>query len=311
VLLQAMPGWHGRLLIVSTASAPLEWTALVLAGGRGSRLGGVDKAAITIGGTSALDHLLARLPELVPVVVAGPVCPTRRRVTFTSEWPIHGGPVAGIASGLVAVSTPVTVLLAVDMPWAGGLAQHLIAEFASCDAAALVPVDGSGFRQPLCSVIRTDAVRAALRKLGDPAGASLRDLMSLIDVAERPLEEGEMGWVTDIDTPADLRRARSTRAPFWVASAPSAAHESTTHEQGVKPMMKAWIDAVCAELNVAADVDVDVILDVARVAAHNVQRPAAPVTTYLLGVAVAGGMDVSEAAAKILDLAGTWPTSPQ
>jgi molybdopterin-guanine dinucleotide biosynthesis protein A len=293
-----------------SASAPPGWTALVLAGGRGSRLGNDDKAAITIAGVSALDHLLAGLPEMIPVVVAGPVRPTRRRVTFVREWPIHGGPVVGIASGLEAVSTPVTALLAVDMPWAGGLAEHLIAEFASCDAAALVPVDGSGFRQPLCAVVRTEAVRAALRELGDPAGASLRDLMSLLDVRERPLDEGEMGWVDDIDTPEDLRRARSTRAPFLVASPATGTDEPTTGEQGAKPMMNTWINAVCAQLNLPAEVNVDVILDVARVSAHNVERPAAPVTTFLLGVAVAGGMDVSEAAAKIQDLAATWPTSP-
>jgi len=73
-------------------------------------------------------------------------------------------------------------------------------------------------------------------------------------------------------------------------------------------MMQTWIDAVCAELNLSADTDVDVILDVARVAAHNVERPAAPVTTFLVGLAVAGGMDVKDAAAKIQNLAATWPT---
>jgi hypothetical protein len=72
-------------------------------------------------------------------------------------------------------------------------------------------------------------------------------------------------------------------------------------------MMRAWITSVSTELNLPADVDVDVILDVARVAAHSVERPAAPVTTFLLGVAVARGMDVSEAAAKIETLAATWP----
>jgi hypothetical protein len=79
---------------------------------------------------------------------------------------------------------------------------------------------------------------------------------------------------------------------------------------GAKPLMKTWINAVCAELNLPADVNVDAILDVARVAAHSVERPAAPVTTFLLGVVVAGGMDVNEAAAKIQGLAATWPTSP-
>jgi len=72
-------------------------------------------------------------------------------------------------------------------------------------------------------------------------------------------------------------------------------------------MMSSWIEAVCAELNLPANANIDVILDVARVAAHAVERPAAPVTTYLLGMLVAGGMDVQEAAAKIQDLAATWP----
>ena len=71
--------------------------------------------------------------------------------------------------------------------------------------------------------------------------------------------------------------------------------------------MRTWINAVSTELNLPVDVNIDVILDVARVAAHGVERPAAPVTTFLLGLAVAGGMDVNEAAAKIQALAATWP----
>ncbi|MEP7191915.1 MAG: NTP transferase domain-containing protein [Actinomycetota bacterium] len=293
------------------------WTALVLAGGRGSRLRGDDKAAITISGTSVLDHLLSSLPEPVPVVVVGPGFPTRRPVTFRRESPIHGGPVAGIASGLEAVNTVVTVLLGVDMPWAGGLATQLVAEFASCDAAALVPVDGSGFRQPLCAVFHTEALRAALRELGDPAGRSMRDLLSVLDLQERPLDDSETCWVADIDTPADLRRARSTHAPSAGVSPAPETSEVSNLMQGARspmnttPMMETWINAVCAELGLPAEVNVDVVLDVARVAAHSVERPAAPVTTFLLGLVVAAGMDVEEAAAKIQDLAQVWPTSTE
>jgi molybdopterin-guanine dinucleotide biosynthesis protein A len=209
---------HGRLPIVSSVSLRIDWTALVLAGGRGSRLGNDDKAAITIAGTSTLDHLIGSLPNFVPVVVVGPERPTPRMVTFLREWPIYGGPVAAVAFGLGAVTTPVTALLGVDMPWAGRLATQLIAEFKSCDSAALVPVDGSGFRQRLCAVVRTEALRAALLELGDPYGRSLRDLLLLLDVHERPLDETEVGWVFDIDTPDDLRKARSTPAPSKMAA---------------------------------------------------------------------------------------------
>ena len=70
--------------------------------------------------------------------------------------------------------------------------------------------------------------------------------------------------------------------------------------------MDAWTAAVQRELGVDLPVDVDLILDVARVAAHSVARPAAPVTTFLLGVAAAGGADLADAARRIEALAAGW-----
>jgi hypothetical protein len=57
--------------------------------------------------------------------------------------------------------------------------------------------------------------------------------------------------------------------------------------------------------------DIDAILDVARDAAHGVDRPAAPVTTYLLGAAVAAGADAGQAAAVIGELARGWGARDQ
>ena len=57
------------------------------------------------------------------------------------------------------------------------------------------------------------------------------------------------------------------------------------------------------------EVDVQLLLDVARDAAHAVDRPAAPITTFLLGyaAALAGGPDkVSTGAATITRLAAEW-----
>jgi hypothetical protein len=70
--------------------------------------------------------------------------------------------------------------------------------------------------------------------------------------------------------------------------------------------MDEWNAAVQRELGLDLPVDVDLILDVARVAAHNVARPAAPVTTFLLGVAAAGGADLADAARRIEALAAGW-----
>ena len=70
--------------------------------------------------------------------------------------------------------------------------------------------------------------------------------------------------------------------------------------------MDEWIDAVKKELGIDTPVDTTAILDVARDAAHSVARPAAPVTTFLMGVAVARGADVTEAARAIGQLAEGW-----
>jgi len=46
-----------------------------------------------------------------------------------------------------------------------------------------------------------------------------------------------------------------------------------------------WIDELCDVLDIETEVDEALILDLARTAANNVQRTAAPITTYLLGYA--------------------------
>jgi Domain of unknown function (DUF6457) len=59
-----------------------------------------------------------------------------------------------------------------------------------------------------------------------------------------------------------------------------------------------WIDDLCAALSIEDEVDVDAILDLARDAAHEVERRAAPVTTFLVGLAAgrSGRTDAAETA---------------
>ncbi len=71
--------------------------------------------------------------------------------------------------------------------------------------------------------------------------------------------------------------------------------------------LDAWTEAVCAELGLdAGAVDPKALLDVARDVAHAVARPAAPLTAYLLGLAVGRGIPAAEAAARVGQLAASW-----
>ncbi|XVV06848.1 molybdenum cofactor guanylyltransferase [Actinosynnema sp. CA-248983] len=65
------------------------WDAVVLAGGRGSRLGGVDKAAVEVGGRTLLDHALDAVRGARRTVVVGPEKPVPG-VVWTREEPPGG-----------------------------------------------------------------------------------------------------------------------------------------------------------------------------------------------------------------------------
>jgi len=65
-----------------------------------------------------------------------------------------------------------------------------------------------------------------------------------------------------------------------------------------------WTDSLCAELGLEPDDAVQkTVLNLARVAAHLVDRPAAPLTAYFLGVAVGQGQPLAETAARIQQVA--------
>jgi hypothetical protein len=66
-----------------------------------------------------------------------------------------------------------------------------------------------------------------------------------------------------------------------------------------------WTAAVCADLGVDQP-DTTQILDLAREVAHGVARPAAPLTAYLVGLAVGAGADPATAAARVTALAQSW-----
>lgn len=70
-----------------------------------------------------------------------------------------------------------------------------------------------------------------------------------------------------------------------------------------------WTAAVSAELGIdAQDATQKTVLDLARVAAHTVDRPAAPLTAFFLGVAVGRGEPLEETALRLRELARGWPT---
>ena len=65
--------------------------------------------------------------------------------------------------------------------------------------------------------------------------------------------------------------------------------------------LEQWLVDVKAELGLDIEVDVDELLDMTKVVAHHVARPAAPLTAFLVGYAAAqagGGQSAVVAASR-------------
>ncbi len=75
-----------------------------------------------------------------------------------------------------------------------------------------------------------------------------------------------------------------------------------------------WLAALSAQIG-TEDIElgsdaVHTLLDLARDAAHEVERPAAPLTTFLIGVAVGRGASLGAVAAKATELILAQPERP-
>jgi molybdopterin-guanine dinucleotide biosynthesis protein A len=190
--------------------------AIVLAGGRGSRLGGVVKPAVSVGGRRLLDIALAAVAGARRVVVVGDV-PVPDGVLRTREDPPFGGPVAGVDAGFAALAAdrraPWTVLLASDLPDAEAAVATLLASRPgpAYDGACLVDTDGR--LQWLLGRYRTEALAGRLARRGDPPVTAMWRLLGPLRLLG--VDPGAVD-VADLDTPADAERwARRRGAVEW------------------------------------------------------------------------------------------------
>jgi molybdopterin-guanine dinucleotide biosynthesis protein A len=180
-------------------------TALVLAGGEGRRLGGVDKAMVDVAGSTMLDRVLAAAaPNCDDLVVVGPVRATELDgVRFTIEDERGGGPVPAVAAGLASASdADVVLVLAVDLPLlsasdVAGLVDPLDAD----DVDAVAALDHRGLPNPLLAAYRAADLRLTVDGLGAGAAAS-----QLLPARTITVDLGPKAF--NVNAPGDLEQAR-------------------------------------------------------------------------------------------------------
>ncbi|MGP3941326.1 MULTISPECIES: DUF6457 domain-containing protein [Streptomyces] len=250
----------------------------------------MDKPALRVGGRALLDRVLDACRGAGRTVVVGPRRPTVRPVRWAREEPPGGGPVAAVDAGVRQTTAPVVLVLSADLPFlTPETVETLLNGIQGTEGAVLI--DSDGREQPLVAAYRAEPLRREIALLatehGGLGGLPLRLLVSELALAR--LQHPTASF--DCDTWEDITTARAR-----------------IREHG--RVLDEWITAVKAELGIDLDVDTAALLDLARDAAHGVARPAAPLTTFLVGYAAAqkgGGPEALAAATeKAAALAARW-----
>jgi molybdopterin-guanine dinucleotide biosynthesis protein A len=191
-----------------------DFDAVILAGGRSERLGGVPKQGLTYDGETLLRRSIAAAGGARAVVVVGPDPAENPAGTLICrEEPPFGGPAAAIAAGLAALEKafghqpPVTLVLACDMPNVGqavtALREGLLAAGPATGQDGVVAVSEDGRRQPLVGFYRTAALQRSATGLaaqGRLVNGSVRALLASLDVKPVAVPAGS---TADVDTWAD------------------------------------------------------------------------------------------------------------
>ncbi len=153
-----------------TPIEPGQITAVVLAGGRGSRMGGVDKGLQNFNGTPLALHSLLRLQMQSDGLVGEVMINANRNLAAYEAfgvpvWPDtlgdFPGPLAGFLTALERCETPYLLTVPCDTPlFPFDLAERLASALANGEAdiamAAAPEEDGQMRTQPVFCLIRTD-----------------------------------------------------------------------------------------------------------------------------------------------------------
>lgn len=151
---------------------------VIVAGGAGRRMGGVDKAALPVGGVTLLDRVLAAAYPLSDrLVVVGRERDTRiAGVSFVVEAEPGGGPAPAVLAGLAAAPDCDTALvLATDLPLLTAAALRRLLSALQAPGVEAAAATGRQGPNPLLAAYGAASLRQ--RTAGIGPGRPARDLL--------------------------------------------------------------------------------------------------------------------------------------
>lgn len=196
------------------AIAARDTTGVILAGGQGKRLGGVDKGLVPLQGKPLIEHVIAVLqPQVGSLLISA----NRNREIYSAYgFPVvadvigdYDGPLAGMLSAMRAAGTPFILTAPCDAPrLPADLAQRLSDALAQSNAGAAVAASG-GQMQPVFALLRC-TLADELQKFLEAGGRGVGEWLRRLPAAVSDFPDGE-GVFMNINTLEELRNLEAMK----------------------------------------------------------------------------------------------------
>lgn len=195
---------------------PENITGLVLAGGRGSRMGGVDKGLLSLDQRPLVDHVLQRLAPQVNGLMISANRNIERYAQFghplvPDQLADFAGPLAGLEAGMQRCPTPYLVSVPCDSPFFPLDLVKRLAEALSAERASIAVAKTGERLHPVFCLMRTFSL-PDLQAFTSAGGRRMELWLKRLKWVACPFDDVPEAFV-NINTPEQLR-AHQTGEPI-------------------------------------------------------------------------------------------------
>lgn len=183
---------------------------VILCGGAGQRLGGVDKPLELLAGRPLFEHVLRRIAGQAGAIIVSANRNAAQYAAYGLTVVDDGGhagrgPLAGVAAGLAAATTDFVLIVPGDAPLLPDDLASRLDDIRLRDRAAIVHADDGHGPQPLCALV-SRALLDDLERYLDQGGSTPRDWYAQHATrAVRFAEWPRWGW--SLNTPEEWQHA--------------------------------------------------------------------------------------------------------
>ncbi len=185
----------------------MQVTGIVLAGGMGRRMGGVDKGLVEFRGKPLVAHVLERLRPQVEEILVNANRETARYTAF--GYPVIGdaiggyaGPLAGLHCGMRAASHPLVLTVPCDSPFLPADLVQRLRQALQAHGADLAVAKTLEQPHPVFCLARTSLL-ANLTRFLEEGGRKIDAWYAGLNAVEVPFDD-EAGAFANINTPEEL-----------------------------------------------------------------------------------------------------------